>query len=237
MKTKLSFLITLSIILICVSGCNNRSEGIIIDTPTIEPSSSPSPQPTSTNSPTITEEIQNTSTPKPPSPTSTPDPWSQRWDIQCYAKGCLMFLDIPHVHPNNEDEVEFITISVAVNNDKSIQFIDFITPGIASQDFGLVVAFADSSLDENDYSILPKEDSLRILPIDCGERDCRSIVYEGIILEDSDQARLNLIDNFMEHSFIWFMYFTDQGEDMSAMATLSGFQVQFPELLESMYSE
>ncbi|MCH7587837.1 MAG: hypothetical protein IIC78_07365 [Chloroflexi bacterium] len=93
--------------------------------------------------------------------------------------------------------------------------------------------FADSELNSSgEWELILAEDIIRVLPFEgCSIDDCTARVDGGRVPPTDDYDELDLVRQFMDHRMVLFLYWVD-GEEMRASTTLSGFQAQFPEVLE-----
>jgi len=142
-----------------------------------------------------------------------------------------MFLDIAYGNPNNPD---YLTITVAIyRENKDIAFISFIIPDKVDKAKGLAISFADAKKNTaGEWTINLAEGTTRILQFEgCQSGDCAARVIGGIVPATSEESELNLLEQFLTHHLVLFIYWFN-GESITASATLSGFQSQYPNVIQ-----
>jgi hypothetical protein len=154
-----------------------------------------------------------------------PDPLARLWDVERLDNDlCMMSIDLGHGNAVSDFLSVYVLIDTATNK---IAVIAFLVPGKADKPKGLAIGFVKVG-----KKIEVPADLARLIPL--GDKDKEGYLLRipaGVIPAKGDEKPLDLLDCFMKHQLVTFLYQAG-GKEMRASTTLSGFQEQYRDLLK-----
>ena len=167
--------------------------------------------------------------------TDSIDSLVERWDIEHYPDGAIMFLDIPY--NDEKDSIEYLTIAILCKDKKirpiSISFV--ISNNIFSSENGIKLLFANY-IGKGDEIVFDENDVM-IPFVESSEEDMIARIENGYITDESE--KIDIFQKFLDNEIVFFDLKYPNGELKSIMLHLFDFQNQYRKLKEerSMLSE
>jgi hypothetical protein len=154
------------------------------------------------------------------------------WDVECAAKGCIMFRDVKMSDADGSNLSDYITIGVAVEpNAKNAVFVSFQTAPDVEQKVGFTLFFGEVT-NENGKLKGRVDSPILLIPFEnCDADRCVARAMGGVAkARDSDET-IDLLERFQRNGTLT-MAVGRNGEWRRATEFLLAFQNDFKQVLD-----
>lgn len=147
------------------------------------------------------------------------------WDIEYAEKGAIMFLDVPY-HRDNQDSVEYLTLSAAKDKTKARPvFISIIVPGNVIHSNGIFIGFS-----KDEQAI---EQPVRVIFEKCGNDICTARIMDGFVKDEETNKSVDIFQQFLDMGKVYFLFVYPDGSHQSVTVPLFSFKKQYGTLVKT----